>query len=145
MNGVAGIQLKKARRVNASTLVGGPKEGKMLIADLINSCSNDKIAQAAVASIGGGFAERVRATASENGVNAGCFVSVIVRDFGRRANDKTRLNLQQKIAGADQPLLFALRHIVESALADTTLFFNELPEFERRLSSDCFGAAERFQ
>lgn len=32
----------------------------MVIVDLINSCSNDKVAHAALACIGGGFAERER-------------------------------------------------------------------------------------
>jgi hypothetical protein len=118
-----------------------------LIADLIHSCSNEKIAQAAVASIGGGFAERVRAAACENGVSPGRFVAVIVRDFGRRANEQTRHNLRLKIAGADQPILFGLRHIIESALEEGAIFFDDVIEFGHRLvERNCFSAgAERLQ
>lgn len=113
----------------------------MLIADLIHSCSNDKIAQAAVASIGGGFAERVRATACENGVNTGRFVAFIVRDFGRRASEKARRTLEEKVAGADQPLLFGLRHIVESALEEGAVFFDDSRGFRpRAVPSNCYGA-----
>ncbi len=111
-----------------------------LIADLIHSCSNEKVAQAAVASIGGGFAERVHAAACDSGVNAGRFVAVIVRDFDQRANEQARQKLRLKIAGADQPLLFGLRHIVESALEEGAIFFDEAKEFRRHIAApDCFG------
>ena len=60
----------------------------MLIADMIHSCSNASVAEAAVSCIGGNFAERVAAVAVKNGMNVGRFVAIIVRDFGRRANDE---------------------------------------------------------
>ncbi len=102
----------------------------MLIADLIHSCSNEKVAQAAVACIGGQFADRVRHVAGKNGLNAGRFVAIVVRNFARRANDETRKALFRKIAGADQPLLHGLRHVVEPALEEGALFFDdETPGF----------------
>ncbi len=118
-----------------------------LIADLIHSCSNEKVARAAVASIGGGFAERVHAAACDGGVNTGRLVAIIVRDFGRKSNEQTRQNLRLKIAGADQPLLFGLRHIVESALEEGAIFFDEAKECGLRfVARDCFGfEAERLQ
>ena len=62
----------------------------MLVTDLIHSCSNDKVAQAATCCIGGVFAERVRAVALENGVSEGRFVAVVVRDFALRADETER-------------------------------------------------------
>jgi hypothetical protein len=88
----------------------------MLIADMIHSCSNDDVAHAAVASIGGRFAERVRIAAARNGLKAGRFVSLLVRDFARRADTKTLDDLSGDIAGADHPLLCGLVRIVEPGL-----------------------------
>lgn len=100
----------------------------MLVTDLIHSCSNDKVAQAATFCIGGAFAERVRAAARESGVSEGRFVAVIVRDFALRANDETRARLARGIAGRDQPILDGLRRVVEAALEDSALFSdNETP------------------
>jgi hypothetical protein len=107
----------------------------MLISDLIHSCSNEKVALAATASIGGAFAQRVRGAAQENGVPAGRYVACIVRDFGRRAGDDARRALQRKIAGADQPLLHALQHIVEGAIESGDLFFDEESQCLDSLSS----------
>jgi hypothetical protein len=97
----------------------------MLIADLVHSCSNDKVAQAALHCIGGSFAERVRVAATENGISEGRFVAVVVRDFALRADEETRGELARRIAGADQPILMGLRHLVEKALEDGALFFDD--------------------
>lgn len=97
----------------------------MLITDLIHSCSNDKVAQAAVNCIGGPFAERVRAVARENGVSEGRFVAVVVRDFALRSDDERRERLASRIAGSDQPILNGLRHVVEAALEEGALFFDD--------------------
>lgn len=97
----------------------------MLVTDLIHSCSNDKVAQAAVTCIGGPFAERVRAVSNEFGVSAGRFVAVVVRDFALRADDEARGALARQIAGTDQPLLNGLRHVVEAALEDGAIFFDD--------------------
>ncbi|MBY6243169.1 hypothetical protein [Methylosinus sp. Sm6] len=97
----------------------------MLVTDLIHSCSNDKVAQAATCCIGGAFAERVRAAARENGVSEGRFVSVIMRDFALRAGDEARAELARLIAGCDQPILHGLRRVVEAALEDGALFSDQ--------------------
>ncbi|MEF3366126.1 hypothetical protein V3H18_06200 [Methylocystis sp. 9N] len=96
----------------------------MLIADLVHSCSNDKVAQAALACIGGCFAERVRAVAHRKGVSVGRFVVVVVRDFARRADETAHEALRAKIMGDDQPLLKGLREVLESALEREPFFVN---------------------
>lgn len=122
----------------------------MLVTDLIHSCSNDKVAQAATCCIGGPFAERVRAAAAESGVSAGRFVAVVVRDFALRADDSAREALARKVAGADQPILNGLRHVVEAALEDGALFSDDGardfgPQLVRRgsLSCDSLGRLHR--
>lgn len=120
----------------------------MLVADMIHSCSNDKVAQAAVACIGGPFRERVHAVARKNGLNAGRFVAIVVTHFAIRANGETRAALRAKIAGADQPLLLGLRHIVEPALESGAMFFDDaLPGMSAGVA-DCgggIGAGAGFQ
>lgn len=89
----------------------------MLVADMMHSCSNDRVAWAAVASIGGDFAELVAIRAEAEGLSAGDFVSSIVRGFKGRADEAVFAELQGRISGADQPLLAGLRFIVEQALS----------------------------
>lgn len=96
----------------------------MLIADLIHSCSNDHVAQAALACIGGRFADRVRAAAQEKGVGVGRYIAMVVRDFARRADDAARAELWAKMEGADQPLLKGLRAVLEPALDRESIFFD---------------------
>lgn len=120
----------------------------MLITDLIHSCSNDKVAQAALNCIGGPFAERVRAAARENGVSEGRFVAVVVRDFALRSDDERREDLARKIAGSDQPILNGLRHLVEAALEEGALFFNDSirsfgPQFVGPGGLSCDGRIHR--
>ncbi|QGM45935.1 hypothetical protein [Methylocystis heyeri] len=97
----------------------------MLIADLIHSCSNANVAEAAVCCIGGSFAERVAAVAVKNGMNVGRFVAAIVRDFGRRANDEAIDALRRQISGTDQPLLHGLVHVLEPVLHEGVSFYDD--------------------
>jgi hypothetical protein len=92
-------------------------EDLMVIADMIHSCSNAHVANAAVSCIGGVFAERVAVAAHRRGMEVGGFVAVIVQDFARRADDDALRALNREIAGADQPILQGLAHLVEPALA----------------------------
>ena len=118
------IAVNKGKSVTVERKLWTDEEHAMLIADMIHSCSNDKVAQAAVSCIGGQFCERAHAVARRNGLNVGRFVAIVVRHFALRANDETHAALRVKIAGADQPLLLGLRHIVEPALEDGVLFFD---------------------
>ncbi len=97
----------------------------MLVADLIHSCSNEMVAQAALSCIGGRFAERVRVAAHQKGMSVGRFVAAVVRDFSRRADESVREALRERITGDDQPLLMGLRAVLEPALEDGRLFVDE--------------------
>lgn len=118
----------------------------MLIADLIHSCSNEKVAQAALMCIGGRFAERVRVAAHEKGMNVGRFVSAVVRDFARRADNGVLEALREKISGTDQPLLQGLRAVLEPALEDGAVFVDDERAIARCVSigSNCAGV-HRYQ
>jgi hypothetical protein len=116
-------------------------EDVMVIADMLHSCSNDSVARAALACIGGNFADRVHAAARRNGLNAGRFVAIVVRDFARRATDDSYASLRERMTGADQPLLRGLRHIIEPALEDGAVFFDDDPRDFGRLVTGGDGAA----
>lgn len=91
----------------------------MLIADLIHSCSNEKVALAALNCIGGRIAERVNICAHEKGMTSGAFVAAVIYRFARRADPASREALREKLTGYDQPILEGLRTLLESALADS--------------------------
>ena len=114
----------------------------MLVTDLIHSCSNEKVAQAALMCIGGRFAERVRAAAHEKGVSVGRFVVIVVRDFARRADESVRETLRENISRADQPLLKGLRMVLEPALEDGALFVDDEEVMGRHfpVEMNCAGA-----
>jgi hypothetical protein len=88
----------------------------MVIADMIHSCSNAHVAQAAVFCIGGAFAERVGAAARERGMEVGGFVAVIVQEFALRADGEAMRALSREIVGADQPILNGLARLLEPAI-----------------------------
>jgi hypothetical protein len=115
----------------------------MLIADLIHSCSNETVAQAALSCIGGRFADRVRLAAQERGMSVGRFVAAVVRDFARRADDGVREALRERITGDDQPLLKGLRAVLEPALEEGALFVDDELSFFRHspVELSCAGVA----
>jgi hypothetical protein len=88
----------------------------MLMDDIFHSCSHEKVAQAAVACIGGPFADRVRHVAAHHGVTPGAFAASAVRRFDRTASGDARDILRRALSGDDQPLLRGLRLIVEPSL-----------------------------
>lgn len=93
----------------------------MLIADLIHSCSNEKVAEAALCCLGGRFAENVNVAAREKGMSAGAFVVAVVHEFSRQADAATRESLREKIISDDQPLLEGLRTLLEGALRESLM------------------------
>ncbi len=121
--------ISKMRSDGAAEFRSQDGEKVMLVTDLIHSCSNDKVAQAATFCIGGVFAERVLAVAQENGVSAGRFVAVVVRDFALRAGETERAQLAREMAGCDQPILSGLRRVVEKALEGGAQFADDVKGF----------------
>ncbi len=84
-----------------------------LIAEIVHSCSNEKVAQAAVASIGSDFAGKVSATASAYGMSIGAFTAHAVLQFDRSVGEDEKAVLRQAMRGSDQPILFGLHRILQ--------------------------------
>jgi hypothetical protein len=88
----------------------------MVVAEIIKTCTHAKVAQAAVASIGGDFSSRVNVVAVRRGVDAGAFAAEAVKDFDRRAGVGQRRAIEAAVERTDMPVLHGLRIILEDAL-----------------------------
>lgn len=87
-----------------------------LISEIVRTCANERVAQAAVASLGSEFADRVGATAKATGMSVGSFTAKAVREFDRRGGEAERQVLRDIMRGADQPILAGLHHILQPAI-----------------------------
>lgn len=101
----------------------------MLIADLIHSCSNENVAQAALISIGGKLAEQTVTYAKQHNLTVGVLVSSIVRNFDLRSDDAAKIALQNQILGDDQPLLGGLKALLEVAVENDCMILNKDIDF----------------
>lgn len=110
----------------------------MLRAELISSCSHEKVAEAAVLSIGGDFRDRVALLARASDVSTGRFAADCVRRFAEEAHDQDWETLSAVIAGCDTPILHGLRWLVE------TMLDGELPsEQGKRAGRSARGGVSR--
>ena len=88
----------------------------MLLADILHSCTDEGVAAAAVASIGGPFAAAVRAEAARVGMTVGALTASLVSGFARDASERDWRELSAAMAGADHPVLAGLQVMAERAL-----------------------------
>lgn len=88
----------------------------MLMADILHSCTDEGIAAAAVASIGGPFAAAIRAEATRSGLTVGALTASLVTSFARDATERDWRDLSAAIMGADHPVLSGLQTMAERAL-----------------------------
>lgn len=87
----------------------------IVLAELIRSCSHEKVADAALASIGLGFQRKIASVARADGLSSGAYAASVVRAFARAASERDWSELAARIEGADMPILTGLRHIVETS------------------------------
>src|SRR5208283_4640695 len=92
------------------------REVMCLIAEIIHTCSHEKVAQAAVASMGHDFAGKVGATAGAYGLSIGAFTARAVREFERRVGEPEKQALRDLMDRADQPILIGLQHILQPVI-----------------------------
>ena len=83
--------------------------------EVIHSCSNEKVAEAALISLGSPFARTV-AVAAGGGLSQGRLVADLTRDFERHAGTCVWAQAEQAMRGADQPILVGLTVILAQGL-----------------------------
>jgi hypothetical protein len=88
----------------------------IVLTELIRSCSHEKVAEAAVASIGPGFRRLIADASEARRMSVGAYTSHCVKHFAREAEDHEWQELAGQVEGADMPILAGLRHILETSL-----------------------------
>ena len=107
-----------------------------MIDDLLHSCAYAPVARAALASIGGAFAEEVRRYAEARDMAAGVFAARAVVRYGRQASEDSLADLARRMQGSDQPLLAGLREILAHAVGELDSDESEAPSAPPRRASD---------
>jgi len=92
----------------------------MIYREIVHTCSNSEVARAAVDSIGGEFAQRFAADASQRDLSSGAWAAKLVRDFAHRADEVDWHRVVAATHGSDQPILTGLRYILERGVKDAT-------------------------
>jgi hypothetical protein len=110
------------------------KEASVLLDEIVHTCSHEKVAQAAVASLGFAFLLRVKRAADQRGVSIGAFTANIVREFGEDARAHERRAIDRAMCKADQPILRGLQTILERQLEKVPFSsdWREVQRAERR-------------
>lgn len=88
----------------------------IVLTELIRSCSHDKVAEAAVASIGPGFRRLIAEAAEARRMPIGAFASSCVHRFAIEADEQDWQEVAARIEGSDMPILAGLRYILEASL-----------------------------
>lgn len=89
----------------------------MLLAEILHSCADAGIAEAAVASIGGPFAARMRLEAARSEMSLGALTGSLVSGFAAEAGERDWRELTASMARADQPVLTGVQLMAERMLA----------------------------
>ena len=88
----------------------------MIYREIVHTCSNSEVARAAVDSIGGEFARRFAADASQRELSSGAWAARLVREFADRADEVELHRVTAATHGSDQPILTGLRYILERSV-----------------------------
>ena len=90
----------------------------MRLREVIHTCSNEYVAEAALISLGGPVAKIVAETAARRGLPLGLFIVEMARDFERHSGTGTCVwaRAEQAMRGADQPILVGLYVILAHGL-----------------------------
>ncbi|MBX9757396.1 MAG: hypothetical protein K2Y29_01380 [Beijerinckiaceae bacterium] len=91
----------------------------MLRCEIIRTCSHEKVAEAAILSIGAGFQERIALLAATAGKRPGAYVADLIARFDEEACDRDKEALKCATTGSDMPILDGLRWIVEFMIDGT--------------------------
>lgn len=96
------------------------RETGMQLQEIVNSCTHDQVAEAAVASIGEWFHRDIARMATKRDMSVGALVASFVRRYAWRAGESEQAELTRAMRGAQEPVLAGLRHIIEIMVVDDT-------------------------
>jgi hypothetical protein len=113
------------------------KEAPVLLDEIVHTCSHEKVAHAAVASLGYAFLKRVQCAADQRGVSIGAFAANVVREFGEDAQAHERRAIDRAMYKADQPILRGLQTILERQLKEASASFQGGWRDVRRAAPRC--------
>ena len=88
----------------------------MIYHEIVHTCSNSYVADAALISLGGDIARVVQDDANRHAMSRGAYAAKLVRDFAREAKDRDALEVAAAARGSQQPILSGLRFILERGL-----------------------------
>jgi hypothetical protein len=90
----------------------------MMFAEIINTCTNENIAEAAVASISVVFLNEIRRVADGHDMSVGEYAAGLVRRFHWRASDLEHAAMARAMDGSQAPVLAGLRYILETMMEE---------------------------
>jgi hypothetical protein len=85
----------------------------MIYREIVHTCSNSYVADAALISLGGEIAQVVADDANRHAMSRGAYAAKLVRDFAREAKDGDQMSVAAAARGSEQPILSGLRYILE--------------------------------
>ena len=88
----------------------------MIYHEIVHTCSNSYVADAAVLSIGGDIARAVADDAHRHAMSRGAYAAKLVRDFAREAKGDDEMSVTAAARRSDQPILGGLRYILERGM-----------------------------
>jgi hypothetical protein len=88
----------------------------MIYREIVHTCSNSYVADAALISIGGEIARAIADDANRHAMTRGAYAAKLVRDFASHADDRARGRVQEAAHGSEQPILSGLRYILEKGV-----------------------------
>jgi hypothetical protein len=84
--------------------------------EVVRSCTHPRVAEAALASIGGAVAARIRTEATRSDTAPGTLVAELVREFDDHCCSSIRVSAEEAMRASEQPVLTGLQHILAHAL-----------------------------
>lgn len=89
----------------------------MLIQEIIRSCANEEVAQAAVASIGHTFSSKIHDVAASYGLSVGAYTALSVERFARHGDEGELRSVLTAMHASQEPVLAGLHRILCIMLA----------------------------
>ncbi len=84
----------------------------MIYREIVHTCSNSYVADAALISIGGDIARAVADKASRHSMSRGAYAAKLVQEFAVRADDGDQRGVLAAARGSEQPILSGLQYIL---------------------------------